>query len=285
MRNLVTLIWRHYFFFLFLLLETLCISLVVQNNNFQHASFVNSSNALSANIMKTSADVTDYFNLRNTNEKLVKENAELRARLAESISSITDNQDSVKTTYQDPLKKTVYRQKYTYTSAKVVNNSTNRRNNFLTLDKGSKQGIKKNMAVITSNGVVGQVKDVSENFCTVMSLLHSETTISSILKKDGSYGPLHWDGDDFGYATLSDIPTHVRLIKGDTIVTSPYSLTFPENVMIGTVDSYIKESLKPFYSVKVKLSTDFKKLTYVYIVNNMFKDEQDKLEKDSEKDK
>ncbi len=285
MRNLVTFIWRHYFSFLFLLLETFCFYLVVQNNNFQRASFVNSSNTLSANMMKESANISEYFNLRNTNEQLVKENAELRAHLPESISTITDDLDSEKTQFQDPIKKTIYRQKYTYTSAKVVNNSTNRRNNFLTLDKGSKQGIKKNMAVITSTGVVGQVKDVSENFCTVMSLLHSETTISSILKKDGSFGPLKWEGEDFAFATLSDIPTHVRLIEGDTIVTSPYSLTFPENVMIGTVDSYIKESLKPFYSVKVKLSTDFKKLSYVYIVNNMLKEEQEMLEKNSEIEK
>ncbi|MGZ4034126.1 MAG: rod shape-determining protein MreC [Bacteroidia bacterium] len=282
MRNLVLLIWKNYFFFLFLLLETLCIYLIVQNNNFQRASFINSSNAVSANLMKISANVSDYFALQNTNEKLVKENAELRAHLIESFSVITDDKDSVKTQYQDPVKKTVYRQKYTYTSAKVVNNSTNMRNNFLTLDKGSKQGIKKNMAVITSTGVVGQVKEVSENFCTVMSLLHSETTISAILKKDGSFGPLQWDGADFAYATLSDIPTHVRLLKGDTVVTSPYSPTFPENVMIGTVDSYVKEPLKPFYSVKIKLSTDFKKLTYVYIVNNTLKEEQENLEKSSE---
>ena len=143
MRNLVLLIWKNYFFFLFLLLEALCISLIVQNNNFQRASFINSSNAISANLLQISAGVSEYFNLRNTNDQLVKENAELHARLSESISSITNNEDSVKTSYQDPLKKTVYRQKYTYTSAKVVNNSTNRRNNFLTLDKGSKQGIKK----------------------------------------------------------------------------------------------------------------------------------------------
>jgi rod shape-determining protein MreC len=164
----------------------------------------------------------------------------------------------------------------------VVNNSTNRRNNFITLDKGSKQGVQINMAVITSTGVVGQVKDVSENFCTVMSMLHSRTTISSKLKKDGSYGPLTWDGKDYSNATLSDIPTHVRLTKGDTIVTSAYSLTFPENIMIGTVESYERESGKYFYTVKVKLSTDFKKLTYVYIVNNMFKEEQEALEKKSE---
>jgi rod shape-determining protein MreC len=179
---------------------------------------------------------------------------------------------------------TLYRQKYTYTSCKVVNNSTNRRNNFLTLDKGSNQGIRNNMAVITSTGVVGQVKDVSENFCTVMSLLNSKTTISSKIRKDGSYGPLTWDGADFRYATLHDIPTHVRLVKGDTIVTSAYSLTFPENIMVGTVESFERKSGEYFFTVQVKLSTEFKKLSHVYIVNNILKQEQEELEKKSEGD-
>ncbi len=285
MRNLVTFIWKHSFFALFLILESVCMYLVVQNNNFQRASFINSSNQVSASVLTTSKNIEDYFLLKDENEKLATENAQLRAHLKESISAIVNDLDSSKTEYIDPIKKTIYRQKYTYTSAKVVNNSTNRRNNFLTLNKGSKQGVKKNMAVITNTGVVGQVKEVSENFCTVMSLLHSATTINVLLKKDGSFGPLHWDGEDFSFATLSDIPTHVKLIQGDTVVTSPYSTTFPENIMIGTVDSYVQESRKPFFTVKVKLSTEFKKLTYVYIVNNMLKEEQETLENKSETDK
>ena len=277
MRNLFLFIWRNYFIFLFLLLETLCVYLIVQNNNFQRASFVNSSNSISAGILEASANVKEYFYLKDANEKLAKENAELRGKLMVSFAvSLNDIHTSYDTTFH---------QKYTFTSAKVVNNSTNRRNNYLTLNKGSKQGIKNNMAVITSSGVVGQVKDVTDNFCTVMSLLNSKTTISSKIKKDGSYGPLSWDeGDDLSMATLHDIPTHVRLIPGDTIVTSAYSLTFPENIMIGTVESYVQKSGQYFYTVKVKLSTDFKKLSHVYIVTNIMKDEQEGLEKKSETD-
>ncbi len=277
MRNLFLFIWKNYFLFLFLLLETLCIYLVVQNNYYQKASFVNSSNAISANILAATHDVNQYFLLKDANEKLLKENAELRGKTLASFSV------SVNDTYT--VNDTTYHQKYTFTSAKVVKNSTNLRNNFLTLDKGSKQGIKNNMAVITSSGVVGQVKDVSDNFCTVMSLLNSKTTISSKIKKDGSYGPLMWDVDDnYSIATLHDIPTHVRLITGDTIVTSAYSLTFPENIMIGKVESFVQKSGDFFYTVKVKLSTDFKKLSHVYIVNNILKDEQEELEKKSESD-
>lgn len=276
MRNLVLFIWKHYFFFLFLLLEALCIYLVVQNNYYQRATFINSSNGVAANILQTSTNVEQYFYLKDQNEKLAKENADLHAQKAGSFD-ITANKEFT-------INDTTYHQKYIYTSAKVVNISTNRRNNFLTLNKGTKQGIQNNMAVITSTGVVGQVKDVSENFCTVMSLLHSKTTINAKIKKDGSYGPLTWDGTDFQYATLNDIPTHVRLIKGDVIVTSAYSRTFPENILIGTVESFERQSGKYFYTIKVKLSTDFKKLSYVYIVKNIHKDEQEELEKRSESD-
>src|ERR1043165_1140028 len=273
MRNLVVLIWKNYFFFLFLILETLCIYIIVQNNNFQKASFVNSSNAVSAEVLSTSENIRQYFYLKDVNEKLARENAELNTHDLLSFSMMVNDQFTVKDT--------LYRQKYVYTSAKVVNNSTNRRDNYLTLDKGTKQGIKNNMAVISSTGVVGVVKDVSDNFCTVISLLHSDLTISSKLKKDGSFGPLNWDGENFSYATLNDIPTHERLQKRHTVVTSQYSKMFPENIMIGIVDSWYNEPAKPFFTVKVNLSTDFKKLTYVYIVQNKLREEQEELEKKS----
>jgi rod shape-determining protein MreC len=276
MRNLLLFIWKHYFFFVFLMLETLCIYLVVQNNYYQHASFINSSNTVSASVLETSHNVKDYFYLKDVNEVLAKENAELRSRLLESYSVVINNWAKITDT--------VLRQKYVYTSAKVVNNSTNRRNNYLTLDKGSKQGIEKDMAVITNTGIVGQVKDVSENFCSVKSMLHSQSIVSAKIKKDGSYGPLTWDGVDFEYVTLSDIPTHVHFMKGDTIVTSAYSTIFPENIRIGTVESWVQKSGEYFYTVKVKLLTDFKKLTHVYVVNNLLKKEQEELEKKSETD-
>lgn len=270
MRNLLVFITKNYFFFMFLILETFCISILVQNNKFQRASFVNSSNQLSASVLSTSENIQQYFYLKSENERLAKENAELLSHDLLSFSVLANGEYTVNDT--------VKRQKYTFTHAKVVNNSTNRRNNYLTLDKGSKQGVTNKMGVTSSSGVVGIVENVSENFCTVKSLLHSNTIINSKLKKDGSFGPLNWDGESFEYATLNDIPTHVRLFKGDTVVTSQYTLMFPENIMIGTVDSYYRESTKPFYTVKVKLSTDFKKLSHVYIVDNKLRVEQETLE-------
>ncbi len=274
MRNLVEFIAKNYYFFLFLLLETFCIYILVQNNKFQRASFVNSSSQISASILSTSENIQHYFYLKNENERLAKENAELRSHDLLSFSVLVNGEYTV----NDTVKK----QKYTYTHAKVVNNSTNRRNNFLTLDKGSKHGVSNTMGVMTSDGVVGIVENVSENFCTVKSLLHSNTIINSKLKKDGSFGPLNWNGESFEFATLNDIPTHVRLLKGDTVVTSQYTNFFPENILIGTVESYYRESTKPFYTVKVKLATDFKKLSHVYIVENLLRKEQVELEKKTE---
>lgn len=276
MRNLLLFVWKHSFLFLFLLLEMISIYLVIRNNNFQRAGFISSANQMSANVLKTSQNVKDYFHLKNENENLAKENAELRSHSLVSFSMLVDDQYEVNDT--------VYSQKYTYTSCKVVNNSINRRNNYLTLNKGTKQGIAHDMAVITSTGVVGVVNDVSENFCTVMSLLHSKSIISSKIKKNGFFGPLIWEGENFSYATLKDIPSHVQLIKGDTIVTSAYSLAFPENILVGTVESFERKSGELFFTVKIKLSTDFKKLSYVYVVNNLQKLEQEELEKKSESD-
>lgn len=274
MRNLVEFFAKNYFFFLFLLLETFCIYILVQNNKFQRASFVNSSSQISASVLSTSENIQHYFYLKTENERLAKENAELLSHDLLSFSKLVNGE------YQ--VNDTVYKQKYIYTMATVVNNSTNRRNNYLTLDKGSKQGITNKMGVTSSSGVVGIVENVSENFCTVKSLLHSNTIINSKLKKDGSFGPLSWDGESFEFATLNDIPTHVRLFKGDTVVTSQYTKMFPENILIGTVDSYYRESTKPFYTVKIKLSTDFKKLSHVYIVDNKLRAEQEELEKKTE---
>jgi rod shape-determining protein MreC len=277
MRNLISFIWKNNIVILFLILEIICFYFILSKTKYQRASLVNSSNELSASVLSISSSIKNYFYLKDENEKLAAENAELRSKILSSLS-IVSNVAYVK-------KDTSIHQKFTYSSAKVVNNSTNLRNNYLTLNKGWKQGVKKDMAVISASGVVGQVKDVSENFCTVMSLLHSRTIISSKIKKDGSYGPLTWDSDDdYNTATLHDIPTHVRLMKGDSIVTSPYSLTFPENIMIGTVESFERKSGEYFYTIKVRLNTYFKKLNLVYIVTNIYKEEQEALEKQTTND-
>ncbi len=269
MRNLFLFIWKKQFFFLFLLLEIFSLSLVIQNNNYQNAAASNKADEAVGGIMSIYSGINDYFKLRTTNEQLSIENAMLHSILKESF----------KNNYSQPhyLKDTTLKQQYFYIGAKVVNNSTNLQKNYLTLDKGSRNGIKPDMSVISPEGIVGKVKYVSENFCTVMSVLHIESKVSSVIKRDGSFGPLSWEGDDYRYATLSDIPTHVQLKMGDTIVTSPYSI-FPQGVLVGRVESFERKGSEYFYTVKVKLTTNFKKVEYVYVIENLMKGEQDKIE-------
>lgn len=276
MRNLFVLLWKNYFIILFLLLEALSFFLIVQNNYYHRANFINSTNKVVAEIYSTVNDVTEYIHLKTVNDALAKENAVLHNKLTDAYwISIKDS---------NTVKDTLFDQQYTYFSAKVINNSTNKRNNYLTLNKGLKDGVKPEMAVICSNGVVGIVKDVSDHFCSVLSLLHKDTKVSARLKRTGYFGSLVWEGGSYRKASLLDIAKHVPLVKGDTIVTSNFSAIFPEGIMIGTVDHF---ELKPgdnFYTIEVNLSTNFGNLTHVYIVDNLLKEEQKKLESNFKND-
>lgn len=270
MRNLFILLWKYQFSILFLLLEVLCVYFIIQNNNYHNAAFAHSANSFTARILETVNEVSEYVNLRDINKGLAEENAMLLERLPESY--YIGNIDS---TY---VNDTVYNQQYTFVKAKVVNNTTNRRNNYLTLNRGTLHGITPETGVITGSGVVGIVKDVSEHYCTVISLLHKETRISASIKRSGFYGSLIWDGSDPSMADLLEIPKNAEYKIGDTIVTTSFSSLFPEGLMIGTV---YKGSIKPgdnFHDIRVKLSTNFSNVSWVYIVNNLHKEERKKLE-------
>ncbi|MBL7932984.1 MAG: rod shape-determining protein MreC [Bacteroidia bacterium] len=178
---------------------------------------------------------------------------------------------------------TLYKQQYSYIAAKVVNSSVNKRRNFLTLNVGSDQGVAQDMAVMASDGIVGIVTNVSRNFASVMSLLHKDAKVNCQLKKDGSYGPLIWDGADYRFCLLTDIPTHAKIKHGDTVITSEFSGIFPEGIMVGTVDSYERKRNESYYTAKILLSSDFKKVNHVYVIKNKLKPERDSLEINTQK--
>ncbi|HET6243470.1 MAG: rod shape-determining protein MreC [Bacteroidetes bacterium] len=276
MRSLISFLWKNNNFFLFLFLEVSAFYLIVANSKFHNTGFFNSSNYISANVYHLFDDVTGYINLKKSNQLLAQENARL---LSQSTSSFIENISFV-TRVEDSS----YKQKYTYQEAKVINNSVNRRNNYITLDKGSNHGIKPLMGVIAPDGIVGIVKDVSDNFCTVLSLLHKSATISSKIKKSGYLGSVVWEGGDSRVVTMYDVPKHAVLIIGDTVVTSGASAIFPDNVSIGIIeDIYLKEG-NNFYIIKLNLFTDFARLSYVYVVDNLMKQEQYKLEEKTQND-
>jgi rod shape-determining protein MreC len=277
MRNLFLFLWKYNFFIFFLLLETLCGYLIIQNNNFQRTSFINSTNTVAANVNSMVSSITEYINLRTTNDALSRENAALKSLLPDVFY--------IDSALKQITADTILKQQYVYMTAKVINNSVNRRNNYLTLNKGSLQGVKPEMGVICSDGIVGIVKDVSEHYCSVLSFLHKDSRISARIRRTGYIGSMVWNGYDQTRGTLNDIAKHVQVAKGDTIVTSSFSSIFPEGIMIGTVESVGVTGGNNFQDITVKLSTAFGKLTYVFIVSNLFKEEQRALEEPLKNDR
>jgi rod shape-determining protein MreC len=269
MRNFFLLIRRYNFLLVFLLLQGVSVTLLIKNNSFQKAAVMGTSNAITGQIYEAYSNLSDYLILGETNRILAEENARLRrmdsASFYDTGFSLVDIND------------TNSKQQYQYISAKIINNSVNRVNNYITLDKGSLQGVLPEMAVISSNGVVGIVKDVSEHYSTVISLLHSATKISSKILKNDYFGSTVWDGSSPEQAKLLDIPSHAPLSVGDSIVTSTYSGIFPRDIMIGTV-SALGTSGESFRDIHIKLSTNFQNLSYVYVVRNLHKSELDTLQ-------
>lgn len=271
MKNILLFVYRNHVFFVFLLLEIVCFSLIVKNNTFHRGSVLSSSNRLVGNIYDLNNGITEYFKLRSINDELAIENAVLRSLLNESKYISSSRSQSVTDS--------VSRQHYTYVPAKVINNSTDRRSNYLTIDRGILQGVEPEMAVISSNGVVGIVKDVSKNFASVISVLHQNSSISVKLADTEYIGSLVWNGGSPKVAQLMDIPNHVQLEEGMLIQTSGYSAMFPNGINIGTVRSFEVKQGNNFYVIEVDLFTDMRSVSMVYVVNNLMRSEQKELEK------
>ncbi|KAA9325296.1 rod shape-determining protein MreC [Hymenobacter busanensis] len=278
MRNLLTFLFRYRGILVFVLLEIVSLVLLIRNSAYQRAAFFNSANAYTGRVLEVRTQIYDYFRLVDVNKALVTENAQLRQQLyhSELSSRMPDSLampgDSTGTRLKAdslmlglrllPSRPT----EYPLIPARVINQSLRRVDNYLTLNVGSAQGVQPGMGVLTTAGVVGRVRQVSEHYATVTSLLHSKTTISAKLKRDGTFGTIRWLGDDPTHASLDYIPRQNVLVRGDTVVTSGYNAIFPEGVMIGTVDRFTKEPDKNFWTVQVHLAVNFSNLSYVYVI-------------------
>ncbi len=196
---------------------------------------------------------------------LVNENARLKNLLPESYL-ITDKKEYFSS---DSM--------YRYIGAKVISNSVNHQKNYMMLNKGSKDGIAKDMGVITSEGIVGTVVDVTPQFSRVMSVLHLNNKINARIFKNNHLGTVEWSGNYYRNGTLVDIPMHVQLEPGDTIVTSGNSLIFPEGIMVGTVEQYNILPNEKFNTASIRYSVDYNSLYYVYVIINLKKNEQLRL--------
>lgn len=270
MRNLVLFFIKYNAFFVFILLEIISFYLIVNNNEKQNQVFVSSANQVTGSFYARYDKITSYWNLGDVNAELANDNKRLMEQLPNAY--FNDDIDTVE------VVDTQYLQQYEYIPAKVVNNSVNRYNNYLTLNRGKSHGIKSNTGVITNNGIVGVVKKTSKNYTGVMSILHHNTRISAKLKSSDYFGSLVWKNDDARYMYLDAIPKHAEIEKGDTIITSGFSTMFPEGLMIGTVSKAKVIDGSNFYEIKVRLSCDMNNLSHVFVVNNLFKEEQETLE-------
>lgn len=270
MRSLFRFLLRNYFLMMFLALEAISFVLIVSFNNYQRVTFFNSSNNFAGTVYEKFSSIDDYFSLSRTNARLAAENASLRKQLQLRIS-LQEN-------YPVNRPDTVDAPAYIFTSAKVINNSVNKQFNYITLNKGSRHGIKPDMGIIDASGVVGVITNVSPNYSTGLSLLNKRFSISAQINKNKYAGSLMWDGEHFNTADLKEIPFNVEVSVGDTVVTSSHSGIFPEGIMIGTIIKRDVSSGTNFYNIKVELSTNFKTLKYVEVVQNTKRTELIKLE-------
>jgi rod shape-determining protein MreC len=270
MRSLFRFLLRNYFVMMFLALEAISFSLIVSLNNYQRVAFVNSSNDLVGTLYERFSHFDDYFSLSRTNARLAAENASLRKQLEFRIR----NQEKYPVNRPD----TVDAPAYYFASAKVISNSVNKQFNYITLNKGSRQGIRPDMGVISADGVVGVITNVSPNYSTGLSLLNKRLSIPAKINKNNYFGALVWDGEHSNTADLKEIPFHIIVNVGDTVVTSGYSSIFPEGIMIGTISKWDQETGTNFYNIKVDLSTNFRTLKYVEVVKNTKQAELKRLE-------
>ncbi len=261
---------KYHFGILFIVLEIISLTIYINDTENNKNIILNSSHAIVAGFYNASSHVFEYFNLRKINYQLNKENAELKGKLK---SAYKDNEINILDIYDS-----VYTKKYYHISAKVINNSINKQHNYLTLNKGSKQGVEPEMAVVSPTGIVGIVKEVSNNYSSVISILNTKLNISAKIKRNNYFGSLTWDGNDYTRMLLKEIPNHVERHIGDTIVTSGFSTIFPGGKLIGIISDFSDENNGNFFNIIIELSTDFKNLTYVYIIGNYDKTEQLDLE-------
>jgi len=268
MKNLFRFIIQHHFLILFLVIEFFSLFLLFSANPYQKVAFYNASHKISGKASLRMSNIRDYFSLHYENRKLAEENATLYNNLRSSYiftAGAAGKSDSL------------VARKFEYLTTRVINNTVNKQNNYITLDRGSEGGIDRDMAVISSDGIVGIVKSVSSHYASVLSVLNRDFNVSAKIKKNGYFGPLSWNGSSSYFATLVDIPHHVKISKGDTIVTSGFGGVFPEGFLIGTIDDF-KLKGGNYYEIRVRLSNDYRKLDFVQVIRNYAKVEIDSLE-------
>lgn len=269
MRNLFIFLRKHYFYFLFLLLEGIALILFFSYNEFQGSKLSVLSESISGSVNSSYNGISEYFSLRKTNKVLVEEMARLHSRLPDAFYKAD--------THMYYRNDSLVRLEYKYISAKVISNTTGRRNNFLMINKGKIHGVENHMGVIIGNTIVGQVVSVSPHFSWIMSVLNKDSRVSAKFKKNNQLVNIEWSGGNYRTGDVKEIPKHVKIIVGDTIITSGNSDIFPEGLMVGTIKNYTIANDENFNYASLLFSTDFNSIGYVEVVVDMMRKEKEDL--------
>jgi rod shape-determining protein MreC len=274
MQQIFNFIYKNSNRLLFLLLLGISLFLSIQSHSYHRSKIISSANFLSGGVYERINNVSEYLNLRTQNDALAQENAKLRSLLfnAKDTAAIP-KLDSIK-----GLKPT------DIIVSKVIHNTFNTHENYLTINSGSLKGVKQDMGVINSLGIVGIIDNISDNYSTVISILNVKSQINAKLKKSNHFGSLSWDGKSTGLVQLTDVPRLASIRKGDTIVTGGQSVIFPENINIGTINKVEFDNQTHYYTIQVKLFNDMTNLGHVYILKSKNREEIINLEKKGKKD-
>ena len=273
MRNLLQLIIRYSNFLLFLGLEVVAFIFVVRGNRYQYAAMHGAANVIVGGMQQTQNNIVSYFRLRSDNELLLEENA----RLHEQIMAL-ENSRETGTQCSDSTAEYIFADRdYTFIPARVIAFSDDRHHNYLTLNRGARDGVTTDMGVIGKDGIVGVVQTVSNRFCVVAPVIHEGLYISSMIRKNGYMATLHWRAPDISHAGLEDVARHVDIADGDTIVTSGLSAIFPADIPVGVVRKVEIGEGDSYYDVDVALATDFHSLRTVHILNYAHRNELDSI--------
>lgn len=254
---------------LFLLLLVLSLFLTIQSHSFHKSKFISSANVITGGIYNRANNIQTYFHLEDYNQRLVEENKYLRSRL-------TNLQDTISN--EDFLDSTSYEGIYNIRTATVINNNYSKIDNYITLNRGENAGIYAEYGVITSQGIVGIIDHVSNNYSRVISILNSNSKINAQLKKSNHFGTLVWDGKDPNVVQLVDVPRQAPVKKDDTIITGGRSYIFPQGIPIGKITDFSLDVSESYYTIDIRLFNDMTNIGYVYIIENKDKAEVKALE-------
>ena len=254
---------------LFLLLISISLALTIQSHSFHRSKIISSANFLSGGVYEKVNNLNEYLNLKTQNEELAIENAKLKSLLFNAKDTTTASRlDSLKGVKLEDI-----------IVSKVIHNSYNVYENYLTINSGERNGVKPDMGVINDKGIVGIIENTSPKYATVISILNKRTQINAKIKKSDHFGSLNWNGKSTGFVQLTDLPRLALIKIGDTIVTGGQSVIFPENINIGTIAKIYRDTQTNFYTLDVKLFNDMTNLGHVYIIKSKDRDEVLNLEK------